>query len=98
MLFPESSTDFDKLIEYWFINFPYDYFYRAKYNIAFGSKQHLETNFLDMLVDLHTDTYIEWLRLKDKIEERKKTTIVGEELDKLYSNIDLENIEGLVEE
>lgn len=39
----------------WNIQYPFDYIWRKKYNIPFGSKQHLEHCHIDMMFDLYED-------------------------------------------
>jgi hypothetical protein len=86
----------ERVIAAWNIRFRYDRVYRKKYNIPFGSKQHLEANQVDMFLDLLEDKYIEKIqkdyiqRIKD-YEDYKKSGVVfkennlsQEEEDKLF--------------
>lgn len=41
--------------EDWNINFPLDRWWRIKHKIPFGSKAHLEANFIDMLIEFEED-------------------------------------------
>ena len=43
----------------WNIRFPYDRRWRKKYNIAFNSPVHRESNFLDQLFDIREDEIFE---------------------------------------
>ena len=47
----------DKFLESWH-SFPIDFWWRKKYNVPFGSKQHREMNFIDMLIEYQEDLNI----------------------------------------
>jgi hypothetical protein len=46
---PANLVDF--IIE-WNNKFPFDYFWRKKHGVAFGTAAHLDMNFIDMKIDL----------------------------------------------
>lgn len=50
----------------WNNQYPYDYLWRKKYNIPFGSEQHLKTSHVDMCFDMIEEDYI-----KSKVQERR---------------------------
>ena len=52
MIHQKHLRDF---IAEWNLQYPYDRYWRKKYNVAFGSKQHREMDFLSMAVDLLED-------------------------------------------
>lgn len=43
----------DQFLIIWNNKFPYDKLYRKKYNIAFNSSQHRETNQIDVFFDIY---------------------------------------------
>lgn len=50
-----TSNDLLEFIKEWNLRYPYDRYFRKKYNIIFGSEQHKQLNFLDMAIDLKED-------------------------------------------
>ena len=49
-----EQPNVEKEIEHYIFNwhsFPIDYWWRKKYNVPFGSRQHREQNFIDMLIE-----------------------------------------------
>lgn len=78
--------------------FPFDYWWRKRYNIPFGSSQHREMNFIDMYIE-----YQEELLLKEKIYEedieedidlginngKEVVKLSKQEIDDDYNNLDL---------
>lgn len=86
----------------WNNRFPYDKWWRTKYNIAFNSKKHREHNQLDMYLE-----YLEDYLYKDSIDTKEKEKQKEEELKKgiwikekesnenevdLFENLDLSQI------
>ena len=61
-----SVTLLEDCIFEWSSRFRYDRLWRKKYNIPFGSKQHLEANQIDIYLDI----------LEDKLAERIKVNIL----------------------
>lgn len=55
-----------KHIEIWNINLPVDRWWRVKHDIAFGSKAHLEANFIDMLMEFEEDRLFRELSQSDE--------------------------------
>lgn len=71
----ESLSDF---IINWNLRFKYDRKFRKKYNIPFGSEEHLKLNQIDIYIDLLEDRLFEKLEKefvdnKNNSEEMKKT-------------------------
>jgi len=60
-------TILQKVIK-WNNQYPYDYLWRKKYKIPFGSTEHLNASHVDMCFDIIEEEYI-----KSKIEEKKDT-------------------------
>ena len=61
-----AQEKIDKFIFNWH-NFPFDYWWRKKYNIPFGSQAHREMNFIDMYVE-----YREEFLLNEAIKDYEK--------------------------
>lgn len=54
----------------WNKNFPFDYFWRKKYNIAFNSPQHREMNLIDIKIDILEEKIIkEAVEITNKAKE-----------------------------
>lgn len=49
---PINLLDFKQFLINWNILYPYDRVWRLKYNIPFGSEQHRNMHFQDMVMDL----------------------------------------------
>lgn len=62
-----AQEEIDKFIFKWH-DFPFDYWWRKKYKIPFGSQAHREMNFIDMYIE-----YREEFLLNKAIEERDKS-------------------------
>lgn len=52
----------------WNLRFPYDRLWRKKYNFAFNSSDHRESNFLDQLFDIKEDELFEEMVNREKYE------------------------------
>lgn len=94
-------------ISSWNFKYPYDYLWRKKYNVAFGSKQHLEMSHVDMVIDLYEEHLIqdwadEYQRMKDESafselsrqDEASGKEVVKmskKEVDKAYDDINIED-------
>ena len=75
------SNKVEDFISIWNLQYPYDYIWRKKYNVPFGSEKHLCMNHIDMLIDLAEDAQI-----KRMIDESD-----ANELEEMSSGIDLRN-------
>ena len=62
-----AQEEIDKFIFRWH-DFPFDYWWRKKYKIPFGSQAHREMNFIDMYIE-----YREEFLLNKAIEEHDKS-------------------------
>jgi len=93
-------------IEHFIFNwheFSFDYWWRKKYNIPFGSQRHREMNFIDMAVEYREEMLLKEMADKEDIKdeeavdrqfglnEGKKEVIkmTKEEVDDEYENLDL---------
>lgn len=64
------SENLDELIIQWNIQYRYDRRWRKKYNIPFGSKEHLEASQIDIYFDIKEDILFEKLE-KEYLESKK---------------------------
>lgn len=81
--------------------FPFDYWWRKKYNIPFGSQSHREMNFIDMYIEHQeelllkevSDNYTEEQEEIEDIElgihSNKEVKLSKKEIDEDYENLDL---------
>lgn len=59
--------DLDKFIQDWNNKYPYDRWWRKKYNIPFGSKLHKQASFIEMAYEYKEDMY--YYKLKEQEDE-----------------------------
>jgi hypothetical protein len=83
--------------------FPLDYWWRKRYNIPFGSRQHREMNFIDIYVEYqeglllkksNDDYEAEQSELEDEIlglkpNNKEIVKMTDDEIDEDYDNLDL---------
>lgn len=77
--------------------YPFDYYYRQKHKIAFGSPEHRATNFILMAVDLKEETmikeYLEELQAKQEggpeMLSNKGMKMSKKEIDEEFDNLDI---------
>lgn len=82
--------------------FPLDYWWRKRYNIPFGSRQHREMNFIDIYTEFQEGLLLK--RTQDDYEQRQSdledeelglssdtetVKLTQEEIDEAYENLDL---------
>lgn len=70
-LFKKESKTLETLILNWNSRFPFDRQWRKKYNVPFGSQQHLDTDFINMKFDLAEDAVFERFK-KEFLEDSKR--------------------------
>lgn len=103
-MFPNNiALDIDKFIEEWNIKYPYDRWWRRKYNVPFGSEQHRNMRIIDMAVQYYEDIFFEKLNKKAQDEEefiedndiiingKKVVKMHKDDIEEEFENIDLEN-------
>lgn len=81
--------------------FPFDYWWRKRYNIPFGSPTHREMNFIDMNIEYQEELLLNDIMEQEDIEEDIDLGINGKEIVKLskqeidddYDNLDLSNFD-----
>jgi hypothetical protein len=82
--------------------FPLDYWWRKRYNIPFGSRQHREMNFIDVYVEYqeglllreYNDNYeAEQSEMEDEMlglkSDKEIVKLTADEIDEDYDNLDL---------
>lgn len=83
-----------------FHRIPVDYWWRKKYNIPFGSRQHREMNPIDMLIEYREEELIKEIQQQiEREEDEKEMRAIGiennevkmtqDEIDDEYENLDL---------
>lgn len=96
------KDDVNRFIFNWH-EFPFDYWWRKKYNIPFGSQAHREMNFIDMYIEhqeelLLKEVSINYSEEHEEIEDmelgihndkREVVKLSKEEIDDDYENLDL---------
>ena len=74
----------------WNNKYPFDYIWRKKYGVAFGSSEHRHMSFLDMIFDLEEDKMMTNLykqrESNKQLTQRNENEISDEEFDEI--NID----------
>lgn len=97
----EPTKNVDNFILDWH-RFPLDYWWRRKHNVPFGSQQHRDMNFIDMLVEYREEFVInrlvEQYRKEQEEAENAKlglkdgTEVIhmsNEQIDEEYDKLDL---------
>ena len=77
----------------WHKGFIIDYWWRKKYGVAFGSKEHREMNFIDMLIEYQEELNVKLARERaERIENDipDSEPMTQREIDDEYENLDLE--------
>lgn len=77
--------------------FPFDYWWRKRYNIPFGSPMHREMNFIDMYIEYQEESLLTEIIYKEDIEEdidlgineNEIVKMSKQEIDEDYDNLDL---------
>lgn len=86
--------------------FPFDYWWRKKYNIPFGSHAHREMNFIDMYIEHQEELLLKeasnnYLEEQEEIENKelgvyseKVVKMSKQEIDEDYDNLDLSKFDN----
>lgn len=80
----------------WNNNYPIDFLWRKKYGVAFGSPEHRQMSFLDMVIDYEEDKMFTKILSKHAPKEDTVEDSTGgqrmtqKEVDETFDNIDLE--------
>lgn len=99
----ENSVD--RFIFHWH-DFPFDYWWRKKYNVPFGSAAHREMSFIDMYIEYREDLVINrsldsvvedgWTDEDNKAlgltaKDDRVVNMTQQEIEDEYENLDIEN-------
>lgn len=60
----------------WNITFPLDRWWRKKYNVPFGSRQHLEMSPIDILFEFCEEQYIQRIYEQGELEQEKERRLL----------------------
>jgi hypothetical protein len=91
-------------IEEWNLMFPFDYVWRKKYKIPFGSIEHRSMSLFDIRYDILEERYIRNISIdkrnietnKNKLLKRMKVQEVEEISDEEFDNLDLSKYNDIV--
>ncbi len=73
MSFSLETKDIRSFIEDWNIKYPIDRWWRQKFGVAFGSKQHLEQSMIDMRIAYEEDRMYE--KIASEVESDKEFNV-----------------------
>lgn len=65
-----NRNELRKFIVHWNNNFPIDFLWRKKYGVAFGSPEHRQMSFLDMLFDFEEEKM-----MKEMVNKHSKLNV-----------------------
>lgn len=84
-----SLNEIRKFIIKWNNNYPFDYIWRKKFGVAFGSTDHRQMSFFDMIFELEEEKMMNNLsnqkQLEVELQKEKDFGITDEE----FENLDL---------
>lgn len=75
---PFKDSDSSIRIQQWNSLFPFDYLFRRKYKIPFGSDEHRKMSFFDMKYDLQEAKFMEYIISVKKYGEQYKGQLLKE--------------------
>lgn len=82
-------------------DFPFDYWWRKKYNVPFGSKKHKEMNFIDMCIEYQEEFLLNKSQYENDMDDSDLDDAISlpsnndvikptaKEIDDDYDNLDL---------
>jgi len=88
----EPKEDIDNFIFNWH-NFPLDFWWRKKYNIPFGSQQHREMDFIDMLIEYREEIVVNRFKNEAKLEQDEQDNREIADLNKEVVHLSKEQID-----
>lgn len=94
-----SRIELRKFIIQWNNNYPIDFLWRKKYGVAFGSPEHRQMSFLDMMFDLEEEIMMNNLykkREQNSIENVNKNK--NEISDYDFDNLDVSKFNNLTKD
>jgi len=103
---PTLESSVDRFLFRWH-DFPFDYWWRKRHNVAFGSSAHREMSFIDMYVEYREDLMIsrslqnarndDWTTEDYESvglgEEKQVISLTQEQIKEDYENLDLDQFD-----
>lgn len=83
-----SRLELRKFIIKWNNTYPVDFLWRKKYGVAFGSPEHRQMSFLDMLFDLEEDKM-----MKEIYDRNNKDNDESEDISKGLTDEEFDNVD-----
>lgn len=72
--------------------FPFDYWWRKRYNVPFGSRTHREMNFIDMYIEYQEELLLRGSSCEDD-SDVNDVKLSKQQIDEDYENLDLSNFD-----
>lgn len=101
--FKGNTLSISDFIRNWNEQYPLDRWWRKRYNIPFGSPEHLKTSFIDQVIEFGEDEYFEKLKAEKEAKELEEINgkslgagkhkqvieMTKQEIDDEFENLDL---------
>lgn len=82
--------DVNDFLSRWHSSFIIDYWWRKKHNVAFGSPEHRQMNFIDMFVEYCEDEKIKQIQEREQqVDDDGGIRMSQKEIDDDYDKLDL---------
>jgi hypothetical protein len=83
-----TNKDFRNYVTSWSVKFPVDRWWRKKYNIAFNSSAHRESNFIDQLIEWEEDKLFAELDREDDYTPNTSNWLIRKESETMEESIE----------
>jgi hypothetical protein len=87
----QNRIELRKFIIQWNNNYPIDFLWRKKYGVAFGSQEHRQMSFLDMMFDLEEEIMMNNLYRKREQNEQQNQKV--KDAENSISDYDFDNLD-----
>ena len=99
--FKGNTLSISDFIKKWNNQYPLDRWWRKRYGVAFGSPEHLQTSFINQIIEYKEDDYFEKLKAEKADRElaelngqslksgNKEIKMTEKEVDEEFDNLDL---------
>jgi len=94
----KNKTIIRKNIIDWNNKYPIDFLWRKKYGVAFGSPEHRQMSFLDMKFDIEEEIFMRNLANNSDKKQDEKSSMNKIEEDKLFDDLDIDNLDKYMAE
>lgn len=81
-----------KILE-WNSKYPIDFIWRKKYGVAFGSQEHRQMSFIEMLFDIEEEIFMRNLSEIENNKEEQKSKMSEKQIDDLFDDIDIDDLD-----